>query len=46
MKIKVTSSNEIALSVRRSWGQVNPCQRAFKSKKTYNRKDKSWKTDF
>lgn len=46
MKIKVTSANEIALSVRRDWGNVNPCQRVFKSKKAYNRKDKSWKKDF
>lgn len=35
--------NEIALSVRRDWGNVKPFSKAFKSKKDYNRKDKSWK---
>jgi len=46
MKIKVKSMNEAMLSTRRGWGELNPCTRAFKSKKAYSRKDKSWKNDF
>lgn len=37
---------EIQQSVRKTWGNVNPATKAFKSKKAYNRKDKSWKSDF
>lgn len=46
MKKMIINPNEIALNTRRSWGQVKPFTRPFKSKKDYNRKDKSWKTDF
>lgn len=31
---------------RNTWGMVKPATQVFKSKKTYNRKDKSWKRDF
>ena len=34
--------NEIALKTRRSWGNVKPGTKVFKSKRDYNRKDKSW----
>ena len=44
MKMRATSF-EVYQSVRRSWGMVNPAQQAFKSKKAYNRKDKSWKKE-
>lgn len=40
---KIISMDEIVLNTRRTWGSVNPCQRTFKSKKAYSRKDKSWK---
>ena len=46
MKKMIINPNEIVLNTRRSWGQVKPFTRPFKSKKDYNRKDKSWKTDF
>lgn len=39
---KTINLNEINLNLRRSWGDVNPVTKAFKSKKAYNRKDKSW----
>ena len=42
---KTISINEIDLHVRKSWGTVKPCMRVFKSKKTYNRKDKTWKKE-
>ncbi len=46
MNIKVTSVNEINIHhVRRTW-DMNPGTRTFKSKRDYNRKDKSWKRDF
>ena len=44
MKHRSTTA-EIYQSIRRSWGELNPATRAFKSKKAYNRKDKSWKTE-
>ena len=32
---------------RRIWPHdVNPCQKAFKSKRDYNRHDKSWKKEY
>jgi len=43
MKKMTISLNEIALSTRRTWGQLKPATKAFKSKRDYNRKDKSWK---
>ena len=43
MKKMTIDLNEIALNTRRSWGEVKPFTRPFKSKKDYNRKDKSWK---
>jgi hypothetical protein len=46
MKINVKSANEIAISIRRNWGELNPCTRVYKSKKHYNRKDKSWKKEY
>ena len=30
---------------RGSWGNVHPATKVFKSKKSYNRNDKSWKRD-
>lgn len=41
--MKKLNINEIALHTRRSWGMVKPASKAFKSKRDYNRKDKSWK---
>jgi hypothetical protein len=41
--MKKTSNYEILSRIRRSWGQVNPATKVFKSKKAYDRKDKSWK---
>lgn len=35
--------NQLYQSVRRTWGNVKPGTKIEKSKKTYNRKDKSWK---
>ena len=43
--MKKITNQDILASIRRSWGNVNPVQRAFKSKKAYNRRDKSWKTE-
>lgn len=43
--MKKTTNQDILASIRRSWGNVNPVQRAFKSKKAYNRRDKSWKNE-
>ena len=34
--------NQIALSMRKSWGNCNPVTKVYKSKRDYNRKDKSW----
>ena len=31
------------ITIRRTWGDMNPSSKPFKSKKDYNRKDKSWK---
>jgi hypothetical protein len=39
---KVISHYEIMKSVRRTWGDVKPVTKVFKSKKAYNRRDKSW----
>jgi len=44
MKKSVTTAS-LVTSIRKSWGNVNPVQRAFKSKKAYNRRDKSWKNE-
>lgn len=41
--MKKISLNELAINTRRGWGDVKPISRPFKSKKDYNRKDKSWK---
>lgn len=40
--------NEVALfSVRHTWShEVNPVTKVFKSKKSYNRKDKSWQKEY
>ena len=43
---KLPSINEIAMNSRRTWGEFKPIQKTFKTKKDYNRKDKSWKKDF
>ena len=43
-KTRVSICDEIALNVRREWG-FNPCSKAFKSKKVYNRKNTSWKKE-
>lgn len=40
---KTITYYEIQKSVRRNWGNIHPATKAFKSKKAYNRKDKSWK---
>lgn len=32
----------LCTTIRRSWGELNPASRPFKSKKSYNRKDRSW----
>lgn len=40
---KTIAYYDIQKSVRRDWGNVHPATKAFKSKKAYNRKDKSWK---
>jgi hypothetical protein len=40
--VKEISINEIQLSVRRTWGNCKPMTKVFKSKRDYNRKDKSW----
>jgi RNase P/RNase MRP subunit POP5 len=40
--MKKINLNEIALNTRRTWGSVKPATKAFKSKRDYNRKDKSW----
>ena len=44
MKKKI-NINEIALNTRRTWGNVKPCAKVFKSKRDYNRKDNSWKKE-
>ena len=34
------------IKIRKTWShEVNPCQKTFKSKRDYNRHDKSWKKD-
>ena len=43
---EMKSVNEAALTIRRTWGELKPVSRPFKSKKDYNRKDKSWKKDY
>ena len=45
MKNKTININEIALNTRRTWGNVKPCAKVFKSKRDYNRKDNSWKKE-
>lgn len=45
MKKMTISLNEIGLHTRRTWGMIKPATKAFKSKRDYNRKDKSWKQD-
>ena len=45
MKKKLININEIALNTRRTWGNVKPCVKVFKSKLDYNRKDNSWKKE-
>lgn len=45
MKKKTININEIALNTRRTWGNVKPCAKVFKSKRDYNRKDNSWKKE-
>ena len=40
--MKKINLNEIALNTRRTWGNVKPGTKVFKSKRDYNRKDKSW----
>ena len=42
---KQKSNVTIACEIRRTWGNVNPCSKAFKSKKAYNRHNKSWKSE-
>jgi len=37
--------DQIALEARRSWGSCKPCTRIHRSKKDYNRKDRSWRND-
>ena len=37
--------NLIALKIRRDWGKLHPGTKVMKSKKSYNRKDKSWKNE-
>lgn len=39
---KTISNYEILKSVRKTWGNVKPTTKIFKSKKAYNRHDKSW----
>lgn len=45
MKKLTIDLTDIAIHTRRSWGMVKPTTKAFKSKRDYNRKDKSWKRD-
>jgi hypothetical protein len=45
MKIKTSSMNSLMLASRTTWGNVKPSTKAFKSKRDYNRRDKSWKHD-
>jgi hypothetical protein len=40
--MKKIDLNKIALTTRRTWGNVKPATKVFKSKRGYNRKDKSW----
>ena len=40
--VKEIAIADIQLSVRRSWGNCKPGTKIFKSKRTYNRKDKNW----
>ena len=40
---KLPTNYEIMASIRKTWGNVKPATKVFKSKKTYNRADKSWK---
>jgi hypothetical protein len=44
--MKKIDSNAIMLQARRTWGKVNPVSKTFKSKRDYNRHDKSWKKDY
>ena len=45
-RVKEISITDIQLSVRRSWGNCKPMTKVFKSKRDYNRKDKSWKIEY
>lgn len=45
MKPMIITLDEIHLGTRKTWGQLKPYSRTFKSKKDYNRRDKSWKKD-
>lgn len=42
---KTITQYDIMKSIRRTWGDVKPSTKVFKSKKTYNRKNKSWIKD-
>jgi hypothetical protein len=44
--MKKINLNEIALNTRRTWGNVKPGTKVFKSKRDYNRKDKSWMKEY
>lgn len=45
MKKMTIKMDEIALSTRRTWGDIRPYSRIHKTKKTYNRKDHSWRRE-
>ena len=45
MKKTVADVNEVAINLRRGWGEMRPYCRIHKSKKTYNRKDRSWRRE-
>ena len=40
---KTASVNEFACNIRRTFSSCKPVTKAFKSKRDYNRRDKSWK---
>ncbi len=42
---KIKTVTKCAESIRKTWS-FNPATRVVKSKKQYNRADKSWKKDF
>lgn len=43
---KKKSNLELSKQIRNDWGMVKPYTVKFKSKKDYNRKDKSWLKDY